>query len=226
MEGDFIGYYESDSLWITGKLANNFKIGEWIEYYPSGNVMSKSNYDESGKLDGPYVEYHENKQIKTSGQFDSENNRIEDRSQAGTWIEYYSNGYIKCNKMFDQNGLLTGRYTDYFEGYNNGRIRETGEFGHNRDEYSGSGWTPVRIGSWVVYHPNGKVAIEYVYAEVHLVPDNMKNGKLLGFYQYDEQGNRLDKGTFKNGNGLLRILDENGNVQQEIVMENGYPKEN
>ena len=66
---------------------NDIKQGEWIQYYPSGKVLLKSNYSD-GKINGKFEIWFENGTIEYSGQYKND-------SKDGLWIIFNDNGTIK-----------------------------------------------------------------------------------------------------------------------------------
>ena len=117
------------------------------------------------------------------------------------------------------------------------RVKEYKKFYKNGNVMSLSyydGFTPV--GKWTEYYENGKVLKEF----------NHENGKPNGVCKYyydngqlwterilkdsenwtvisnfDKKGNPLDAGTLKNGNGTLKLYNEQGELTNTLTYENG-----
>ena len=68
------------------------------------------------------------------------------------------------------------------------------------------------VGQIEVFYENGNPKVTLFY----------KNGSLMEVNSYfDKDGNKLDKGTLKNGNGTLKEYDENGKLLNTKIYENG-----
>lgn len=62
------------------------------------------------------------------------------------------------------------------------------------------------------FFANGKPKYEVVY----------KSGLLWNVnFIYDDRGNKLDKGSFKDGNGILKVYYGNGKLKDKGLMKNG-----
>ena len=46
-----------------GKIRKGIKVGEWVEYWDSGQIEVKESY-KNGELDGEQLEYYENGQLE------------------------------------------------------------------------------------------------------------------------------------------------------------------
>lgn len=71
----------------------------------------------------------------------------------------------------------------------------------------------VYEGEFIIYSDRGKrVIAEY------------KDNKLYSIYKYESiNGFKLDFGTFKKGNGFLKVYDKNGIIWKSGIVKNGYP---
>ena len=71
---------------------------------------------------------------------------------------------------------------------------------------------PVEKRIWKAYYHNGRLACKVEY----------HNGKLMNVISYfDKNGNILDKGSIKDGNGILKEYDENGRLIKETIFNKG-----
>jgi antitoxin component YwqK of YwqJK toxin-antitoxin module len=85
---------------------NDLRHGECLKYYPDGNLMLRTNY-ENGKINGSFEAFHENGKPEMKGQY--KNNLRE-----GQWIIYGKNG----NRRFMTNysaGIPDNRSIDIYE---------------------------------------------------------------------------------------------------------------
>lgn len=95
-----------------GKIENGQKVGEWLFYYPNGQLMAKEQY-KSGMLDGVCLAYFPN------GQLASKENWKEDLQEDSSWY-YHPNGKIYRKGVYID-GVYQGIWLTYYE---NGRIQQ------------------------------------------------------------------------------------------------------
>jgi len=72
--GDFLNgiyheYHENGVLKSTGRMKNNEKIGQWIDYWNNSNVKMTANFFEKERRKGDFKEFYQNGQLKTSGEY-------------------------------------------------------------------------------------------------------------------------------------------------------------
>ena len=140
--------------------------------------------------------------------------------------EFYETGELKaCGKA--KNGVKYGKWKFYHE---NGKIRQVGEFNlgkqngiwhfyhdNGNEEGIGSLENGKMVGNWIWNHHNGKIYTERLY----------EDGKLMEIIScFDGYGNKLSKGTLKEGNGSLNNYDIEGNLLEVFNFENGIFKKN
>jgi len=83
---------------------NNLFSGEYIEYFPGGNIKSKTLY-KNGKENGLYEAYRDSGQIESRGQF-------KDGEKNGSWDEFWDNGQLWTNELWEDGELIsTKRFT-------------------------------------------------------------------------------------------------------------------
>ena len=75
---------------VTGKSQGSFrngkKHGPWVEYHDNGQLRSKGAYKD-GKEHGPWVSYHDNGQLRSKETY-------EDGKEHGPWVGYTTNGTV------------------------------------------------------------------------------------------------------------------------------------
>ena len=85
---------------VTGKYQGSFKNGKmdgpWVRYHDNGQFRTKGTFKD-GKKDGPWVKYHKNGQLSWKGTF-------KDGKSDGPWVGYNEDGTVW--------GLLTGTFKD------------------------------------------------------------------------------------------------------------------
>jgi antitoxin component YwqK of YwqJK toxin-antitoxin module len=130
LTGDWTSYYPSGNIKETGKIICNRKYGDWIYFYRSGQIERYEKYDgldligsnpNMGYLNGTYLEYHPNGQIKTTGAYkiieeyvpyqvvNIETYETQEKCCAwtpksikhGEWITFNSSGEIQETKVYN-----------------------------------------------------------------------------------------------------------------------------
>ena len=159
-------------------------------------------------------EYYENGMIEKTG-------KISNGQKNGKWKYYFKNGNFQGGGKYI-NGKRTGLWKWF---HNNGELEQIGEFlnneqngewkfYHDNGNQAGVGTLihGKRIGKWTWYHTNGELYTEREW----------NDGKLTRIISCnDGQGKELDKGTFNNGNGTMKLYDIDGNLLETIRYENG-----
>lgn len=140
------------------------KVGEWIWYYTDGSLLRVENY-EAGELEGPFLEYDEEGNEITKGQYlaDAEEgewvyrhgNMLEkgsyyDGMRQGIWKLWYGNGTLASETEYDQD-LPNGKFTQYWE---NGRVKTTGKY-----------ITGEPAGIWYKYDEDGTLFLTTVFRD-------------------------------------------------------------
>lgn len=163
-------------------------------FYSNGNFKFKFNMEFTGQKDTIYYLCH----------FDSMENIIKKgvidlstQKYNGEIIWYYPGNSIQ-KTGFLRDTIPFGKWKEF---YINGNIRT---------EYSFS--NGLLSGTYKAYYPDEKIQTERFY----------NNGKLMNvFFCRDSRGNPIKYGNFAEGNGTLKIFDENGKVIQEIFYKDG-----
>ena len=188
-QGVWKEYYETGELRAKGKYKNSMPIedwkfyfpdktveiegsydkkgrknGEWRWYYPNGELLAVENY-ESGLLEGEFVEYDEEHNEITKGQYVegqedgewiyrngdiTETGKYYEGERTGTWKTVYANGKTASECQFEQ-GLLDGKYKTYWE---NGNEKLSGRY------VSGE-----RYGIWYQYDEDGTLLLTTEYRD-------------------------------------------------------------
>lgn len=120
----------------SNQILGKYKNGIEELYYDNGKLKSKKIFTDSylyldggkyinfrmihGKLNGEYITYFENGNIKEKG-------RYYNGLKRGEWSEFYENGQIHKKEYYNENGKLTGPFEYYFE---DGQIYQKGNY-HN-----------------------------------------------------------------------------------------------
>tara|TARA_Y100000294_G_scaffold150067_1_gene147210 strand:- start:545 stop:1414 length:870 start_codon:yes stop_codon:yes gene_type:complete len=152
-----------------------------------GNIRQLISFeDKIESIDEIYYEEKLNQEVRRVGV-------LKNGKKTGLWKEFYENGN-KWRVEEYKDGKLHGKRIGYFE---NGNVRGEGSY-KNGEQLNGK---------FIIYWENGNKR------EV----GNFLNKELDGlFYQYHEQGQLIEKTTFKLGvkNGEFIFYHENGNKRQ------------
>ncbi|WP_452231382.1 hypothetical protein [Lacinutrix sp. MEBiC02595] len=215
-------YHNANQVSMTGNYTNDLKEGLWKHYDKKGNTTLEINY-KNGKRNGP------SKRIEIEGGniFTLENNFIDDKEDGlmrvivnpedGEAYLYRDETYV--------NGLVVGEMKFY-----NSDKSITESF-----SYDGSSEEPFEK---KVYHPNGQVYEILSITTSRRIKDGMntiyyEDGKLnmklfwvadklmRVIAMLDAQGNELDHGTLKDGNGTFLIYDTEGNKKAQYTLLKG-----
>jgi antitoxin component YwqK of YwqJK toxin-antitoxin module len=186
-QGPWKEYYSDGKLKAEGDYSEGKKVGGWKYYYPDGTLEQEGYYNTEGLLDalwkwyypsgallreenylngladGSSVEYDENGNIVTSGEY------IEDKEE-GKWF-YNIDGAVEEGTY--RNGLRNGSWTSY---YQDGQLRFSGEFiddnpngkhicywGNGKLKEEGRYVMGLKEGDWMKYDPDGTLFIVISY---------------------------------------------------------------
>jgi antitoxin component YwqK of YwqJK toxin-antitoxin module len=213
LSNDYIKfYYPSGQIGEEGPIKKG-RQGEWRVYYESGNLRATQNYV-NDKLNGRTTEYYENGQIGRVG-------NILNEMQEGEWKEYTDSGQLYAIKTFKE-GKLDGPFKQYNASGNvsiEGILINQLQDGEWKEYYeNGSNFRIVQFnngkkeGIWKDYHTNGQIGRVYRW-------ENDKFMEVLEFN--DKNGNPLDPGTLKNGNGKLNEYNEEGELIKQLTVKDG-----
>ena len=158
-------YFPNKTIEVSGSYdSKGRQDGEWQWFYANGQLMREANYD-AGTLEGEFVEYDENGEEVSKGNFVEgteeghwfykRNQSIEegdytDGMRTGLWKTWYEPGVIAAEIEYDQD-LMNGKYTIY---YDNHVIKRTGKCINGE-----------RDGIWYEYYDTGELVLTTLYKE-------------------------------------------------------------
>jgi len=118
-DGKFIRYFDNQKIEEKGAYLKGKKIGEWKEYFISGQLKRILNYNDNGKKKGNYKEYYSNGNVKVIGQY-----QIEKIAKRKTWFdpEIYE---VLNKKIFYECEIKKGKW-QYFS--KKGELKDEIEF--------------------------------------------------------------------------------------------------
>lgn len=205
-------YFENNQI----KKVGNFKKENWSNFMEHMRKSGSKNPEEHYlNKDGEWIFFYESGELKEIGKYNNQGLEI------GEWKEFYKNGKLKYYRLYIKrgvgtvptkikyyypNGILriddksftTGEWTEYYE---NGIIKTKG---NNKNG--------VPNGKWERYYDNGQLSQSF----------SRNNNKIINIFScFDKNGNKLDKGTLKDGNGTIIMYDENGNITKTHELKNG-----
>lgn len=223
---------------VTVTYIDDIKNGPYEKKTQQNSLIEKGNY--KNDLKEGYWEEVDNAGIKGKGKY------ILDK-RIGQWeffhpsikshpvmlIEYNNDGMELTRKQFDdQNTLLldlsyntADASKSYKAYYPDGSLKTEGKYVNDKQE-----------GVWRDYYPNGSLGLAKSFSNgvmegelKQLYPDgkvkvrlSFSNGLLWNLLEMNDiNGQPLDGGTLKNGNGTFISYDDNGKLQQVQNIVNG-----
>ncbi|MCZ6702787.1 MAG: hypothetical protein O6940_07065 [Ignavibacteria bacterium] len=96
--GKFRLSYLDGIVSVFGKVKNNRNIGEWIYFYPNGQLESKGNFNYD-KPHGKWMWFYSNGNLKESGSFLNGH-------KSGKWYQYTIDGNLISIKFYDKGDML------------------------------------------------------------------------------------------------------------------------
>lgn len=188
-------YYKNGNKEVEGYYKNNIVFGKWIFYYENGNVKSVEN-NAAGLVEGLALLFYEDGKRKV------EINYTEGRRD-GLFTKYYKNGNISHLENY-KNGKSEGEIEHYHE---NGKVSYKTQF-KNDCRYGITEW----------FFDNGQLETK---AEYKYEASNKEGLRWNLLEMFDKNGNSLDKGTLKNGDGTWNRYDEDGDLNIAKMYKNG-----
>lgn len=155
-------WYPNGQLKLQGDYSND--TCTWINYYPSGKLEEVSvNYHDTMDSEGVHgwhyhARYYENGQKK----YEPINPNLRGSEP---FVCYYESGNKQCVTTLYH---YTNYIGSYIEWYDNGQIKEKGEYADLGRKYLGFPSTD-KTGTWSYYNESGKLIKEEFYEEGKLV---------------------------------------------------------
>ncbi len=232
-----------------GYYKDGKKEGEWIVYYPNGNIKTKSFY-KNNRIYGPVITYYKNGKIREQGTWKG-------NKWVGEYRYYYENGQLKYLWYFNQSGKREGKQVYYYdngqkyvegtwsEGKENGQIKE---YYPNGQLHKISNWkNGLQNGKYVEYYDTGDLMMKKYYiagkedstktkyyayvAKVDVSKQKVDSPRVFkqfsgsGFFRfYNADGKLISEGEFKGGvlyNGKKYFYDKEGNLVKTAYIEEG-----
>lgn len=238
--GDLTTFYADKSLKEKIPILNGVVSGTFVSYFENGKIKEEIHYL-NGEQTGERIEYYENGNKEYTITKDISKNRFEH-------LWFYENGNTRKleNKQLDKDERI-GEYKEWHE---NGQLAKTGTYKstYNREgewlEYHKDGTKKLEA-----EFKNGDFLIHNCWNEKG--EKTLKDGTGLYVYDYSGWKGHLDHNeqeyknykrdgkqyTYTNGklslyqemingkeHGLTKSFDENGNLEYEVVYDNGVEK--
>lgn len=232
IDGFYDAEYKKDSIWnyyhepgvisMTGSYKAGIKEGLWSHFDKEGTLTISQNYA-NGKLNGRTKRIVQQGPdvftIETDYINDKEDGKVEvivDPAIGDDYIyrsETYKDGFVVGEmKFYNPDSTIyesfsyDGKSKEPFEKktyYPNGQVHEiTGITSSERS----------KEGVNTVYYTSGKLNMKLYW---------QKNKLMNVILLLDEQGNKLDYGTLKDGNGTFLLYDEEGEKQVQFTIVDG-----
>ena len=65
-EGPFVYYHTNGKIRSKGSYKNNIKVGEWLYFYPEGQLHITENYDSKGRFTENFIVYYPDGKVRRS----------------------------------------------------------------------------------------------------------------------------------------------------------------
>lgn len=132
VEDERLLYPGTEQVRVEGRRVNGRREGEWVEYFPDGQVMSRGSF--FGDLrDGPWVEYYPSGRPKSEGAYRA-------GLREGSWKSWHESGSPMAEGVYREARRVES-WTLY---YTDGSVMETGRYVDGRRE-----------GFWAFFTPEG-----------------------------------------------------------------------
>ncbi|MFA7446378.1 MAG: DUF4375 domain-containing protein [Flavobacteriaceae bacterium] len=209
--GDLKTYYSNNNIKEITPLSDGKVNGTYKSFYENGNPKDEIYYI-NGEPTGEKVEYYENGNKRlTVSKSDNPNELLHSK--------YYENGNLKSAEFYNSKNKRDGKWLQYFP---NGQMKSETEFINDKffvqNCWKEDGTQILKDGTglyitentyWEGYTQRNEQ--EYLNYKRHGKQYTYTNGK-LSLYQEMSEGQE---------HGLTKSFDDNGNVIEEIVYENG-----
>jgi antitoxin component YwqK of YwqJK toxin-antitoxin module len=184
-----VNYYESGNLLSKGKMDHGLAEGEWEYYYESGTIGAKGNYSK-GLEDGSWQYYDEDGKLRSEKVYFK-------GLEHGNYTEFNEEG-LKFQQGEYSYGRMSGIWTTF---YPSGSIMSQGNY-----------YLDIPDGEWVYYHENGQISQK----------GKFENGENTGLWEvWDENGVIMEESfhipgegvewiTYREPKGNLAVKEGNG----------------
>lgn len=214
LSGELKTYYPNKKVKEIIPLANGILSGTFKSYYENGQLKDEIHYKD-GEQTGISTEYYENGNMKFSitesqnpkgnlhshyyenGNLKSTEIYVSEHDRDGKWIRYYSNGQMKSETEFVNKEFLVQNCWKE----DGTQILKDGTGLYINENTYWEGYTQRNEQEYLNYKRHGK---QYTY-----------NNDKLTLYQEMKDGKE---------HGITKTYDDEGNLKEEIVYENGVEK--
>lgn len=214
LSGELKTYYPNKKVKEIIPLANGILSGTFKSYYENGQLKDEIHYKD-GEQTGIRTEYYENGNMKFSitesqnpkgnlhsyfyenGNLKSTEIYVSEHDRDGKWIRYYSNGQMKSETEFVNKEFLVQNCWKE----DGTQILKDGTGLYINENTYWEGYTQRNEQEYLNYKRHGK---QYTY-----------NNDKLTLYQEMKDGKE---------HGITKTYDDEGNLKEEIVYENGVEK--
>ena len=217
-DGEYLSKDYEGNIRVKGRFNKITPIGKWYIFFKNGNLMAYYNYNDQGELDGIFVEYYDNSQLKISGYFvenlqsklwqtfykdgvEETAGEMLDGKRYKTWLYYHPNGKIKEVSNYNVKGRLDGDFISYDKFgtpiskafYTNNKIDgEYYEFYFN-EKIALKGYYNLGLKDsvWIEFGPYGRKSFEKRYR------NDLPHSKWI--YYYENNGSVQKEEHYTNG---------------------------
>ncbi|MDY6800418.1 MAG: hypothetical protein SVU94_04255 [Bacteroidota bacterium] len=184
------------------------KQGQWIDYYPEGNIKAEGYY-KNDKKTGKWIFYFPNERVKQTGTYS--NGKL-----SGSWKWYFKNGQLRKEEFYIY-GLPDGESIEYSDSgtviakgnYIQGEKEGVWNYDIGDQTETGKYVMGLKDGKWKRYYKsNGKLAYEGLFLQ------GSRDGKHVYYFpngnikeiQYYETGQKEKSWSKYDDNGELLLV--------------------
>ena len=99
-EGEWVAYFPNGQLFRKWNYQDGKPEGEWFRYHPNGQICFKSNYKD-GKREGAQYFYSDDGQLVWRTNY-------KDGKEEGEQLHYYDNGQLMRKSIYKDGNLIEG----------------------------------------------------------------------------------------------------------------------
>ncbi|MBT4131228.1 MAG: hypothetical protein HOE44_10965 [Candidatus Marinimicrobia bacterium] len=203
---DLVVYYDDKILKYVGYGTYENREGEWEWYSERGDMLKKESYS-SNALDGRYVEFFENGNVKVAGGYKS-------GEKAGVWRYFNDDGSLKSE--LDYEPEIINKIKDVYGGVST--ILNDDSMPDGKDIIYYSSGEPKVIREYM----NGLASGQWIFLD--------QSGITTKVIKYSGEGDAIhisyyENGVLSNSEEVVSIEGEEDVVQYVSYFENGMRKE-
>lgn len=204
-------YYNNGIIKSEGNYKDDIQVGEKKEYDIDGNLISITNYDANGDLTGAFKIFNAERKCITEGKFLKS-------ELDGKLNYYYDDGKIRCTTLYSNSKGIDTAWSYYPSGNKMAYKTFIGGYAYSFKGFYEDG--EIQYQSKLIDTIDFKYEKKYFYKNEQVEIASVENDTMIFEIQnYSKIGKKLDNGTYKNGNGIMKSYNED-TLLSEIEFKN------